>query len=486
MLKLKNDEFRKKVLYCWLGKAAGGTLGMPCEGFTGPLALSYYDPVPDDMLPNDDLDLQVLWACIMDKMEKPVVSREIMADAWLNNVDFPWDEYGMAIRNLKNGIRPPFSGSYDNWFSNGMGAAIRSELWACLAPGNPELAAKYAYEDACVDHAGDGVWAEVFLAAMESMAFSETNIKKCINKATGFITDDSSILKKALKNTVRWYAGQKDWMKVRELIMKNYTHENFTDVVANLAFMVLGLLHGNGNFSKSICTAVNCGRDTDCTGASVGAFLGIINPDSIEKKWLTPIGRKLVINKDIKGITHPATLDGFTDMVISLKDRIGGKNPPAPKYKSFKEASFDIEYQIVSRRELNSQKISAKAVKLKQSGTVGRLASKDIHPDMPVILKFKFKLDRDMKIKVMFNTHQKCRVSVDGNFAFHRDCGPLAPSFHRSPMNQLAALELKKGIHELSAAVFPDENSKEISWIAGIGDAQTNQWLHDAFKTASI
>ena len=112
-----NDRiYREKVMGCWLGKAVGGTLGQPFEGCDGPMDLSFYDPVPTDMVPNDDLDLQVLWCCVMDRMEHPAVDRKILADAWLNHVDFPWDEYGIAIRNLKMGIPAPFSGSYDNWF----------------------------------------------------------------------------------------------------------------------------------------------------------------------------------------------------------------------------------------------------------------------------------------------------------------------------------------------------------------------------------
>lgn len=481
MQKINHDEYRRKVLYCWLGKAAGGTLGMPYEGHKGPLSLSYYDPVPDDMLPNDDLDLQVLWACVMDKMPKPVVSRDVMADAWLNNVEFPWDEYGVGMRNLRNGIRPPFSGSYDNWFTNGMGAAIRSELWACLAPGKPELAAKYAYEDACVDHAGDGLWAEVFLAAMESIAFSEKDIRKCIVKAIGFIDDDSSTLKKALKNTVRWYSETENWKKVRALIMERYDHENFTDVVANLAFIVLGLLHGKGDFSKTICTAVNCGRDTDCTGATAGAFLGILDPDCIGAKWLKPIGRKLVINKDITGVIPPPTLDGFTDMVADLRKRIGEKAPPRSNVKAFKEAEFNVECRIVSRLELNFGNFTSPAFTLKQHGTIGEFESKDIHPDKPVVLDFKFKIEHDMNVKVMFNTHHTCRAFVDDEPVFCREGGRLAPSFHRCPVHQCAALDLKKGIHKLRAVVFPDENSRKISWIVGVGDGKTNQWLPKAF-----
>ena len=74
--------YRRKVLGCWLGKAVGGTLGGPYEGRPGPLALSYYDPVPTEMLPNDDLDLQVVWLEAIRRAGLPV-DRRTLADAWL-------------------------------------------------------------------------------------------------------------------------------------------------------------------------------------------------------------------------------------------------------------------------------------------------------------------------------------------------------------------------------------------------------------------
>ena len=57
---MDNQTLRKKIIGGLLGKAVGGTLGAPpYEGCTGPLKLKYYDPVPEKMLPNDDLDLQI-------------------------------------------------------------------------------------------------------------------------------------------------------------------------------------------------------------------------------------------------------------------------------------------------------------------------------------------------------------------------------------------------------------------------------------------
>ena len=59
----------------------------------------------------------------------------------------------------------------DEW-RNSNGAWIRSEIWASLYPGQPDQAIRYAYYDACVDHGyGEGTYAAIFTAALESMAY---------------------------------------------------------------------------------------------------------------------------------------------------------------------------------------------------------------------------------------------------------------------------------------------------------------------------
>ena len=72
---------------------------------------------------------------------------------------------------MRFGIAPPASGWYNNHNKDSCGCFIRSELWACLAPGQPDLAVKYAYEDAICDHADEGMYGELFCAAVQSAAF---------------------------------------------------------------------------------------------------------------------------------------------------------------------------------------------------------------------------------------------------------------------------------------------------------------------------
>ena len=479
---MNGQQIRKKVMGCWLGKAVGGTLGQPYEGCDGPLDLSFYDPVPTDMVPNDDLDLQVLWCCVLDSMEHPAADRKVLADAWLAHVAFPWDEYGVAIRNLKMGIPAPFSGSYDNWFKEGLGAAIRSELWACLAPGNPQLAARFAYEDACVDHTEDGIYAEQFWTAAESLAFSESGLDRLLDAGLSVIPADCRFAL-AVKDTRVQCAAGSDPAAIRKHILEHWGSESFTNCIMNGAFAVMALLLGRGDFGRSICLAVNCGRDADCSTATVGALLGLVDPDSIGEKWLAPIGRKLILNKGIRNIQAPETLDEFTDKVIALSRRISlneqASSVPEPDWKKFVIRADCGWFAPWFHQDDNrfAPKMPARTFRKSFPGNYGSIDAGEFPPDQLLMMRFRFRLDEDRKVRIMFNTDANCRVWIDGNYAFGREGGRMAPSFHRAPCNQFKDLELAQGTHEFLAGIAPIDDREKISWVFGVGDAQTKQWI---------
>jgi hypothetical protein len=185
---ISEQEYRDKVYACWLGKNIGGTLGAPYEGRKEVLRLTYFDPMPSKSAANDDLDLQLVWLkMLQDRGINPRL--QDFADYWMKHLSpYPWDEYGFCQRNLQRGLRPPISGCFENDFIDQMGSPIRSEIWACIAPGDPQLAAVMAWKDAVLDHAGgEGVWGEMFWAAVESAAFVIRDPVKLIRIGLGMI-----------------------------------------------------------------------------------------------------------------------------------------------------------------------------------------------------------------------------------------------------------------------------------------------------------
>lgn len=480
------NNYREKVMGCWLGKAVGGTLGLPFEGVDGPLDLHFYEPVPTEMLPNDDLDLQVVWACVLDRLDAVKVSRHVLAQAWLDHVDFPWDEYGVALRNLKNGLQPPLSGSHDNWFANGMGAPIRSEIWACLAPGQPALAAAYAYEDACVDHADEGIWGEVFLSALQSAAFVQSDAAILLRDALDTLPAESRV-RRAVADTQTWWHEKHDWRVVRELILQHHGHENFTDAPMNIAFSVLGWLAAEGDFSRGICIATNCGKDTDCTGATTGALMGILNPQGIDEKWLAPIGRDLVLSPDIRNLDAPSTLDEFTDLVLGLRERLNGQWPDEPEL--IQDAThLKLPVKVAHVAELpaaGTLEFPEAARELELPGTFTTWAQ-SVFEDEYLLVQYSFFLENRQAVLAMFNCNRACRVWVDGSFLFEREAGVMAPSFHRVPAGQQAEVELEAGVHQLVAAVKRPSNGQEAQWVVGIGEPESKQWIPRAFQVPEL
>ena len=477
--------FRKKVLACWFGKNIGGTLGGPYEGFPECNDLTFYDPVPCGSMPNDDLELQAMYAAALARMEKPEINREILADIWLEHMNFHCDEYAVAMRNLALGIRPPWSGSYDNYYVNGMGAAIRSELWACLAPGDPALAARFAYEDACIDHAGDGIDAEVFFAVVESLAFVEADIRTIIDAGLASLPPDS-VLAEGIRMACSLWDSTGDWRAVRDALFRRYATEFKTDVRINIPFTVLALLSGEGDFGKTICLAVNCGQDADCTGATVGAIFGIINPDLISEEWLKPIGHSLVVSKEINGIQPPATLEAFTELVAGLRNRVTLKDAP--------ETEFDLKpFAIPARRSVFhpwfagdfrkfNPALSDNAETVLLPGNLTTIDFSALPGESLLMLETEFRVEADRVVRLLVNTPANMQVWVDGVFRFGRECGGMVPAFHRAMQNQLAEFELKAGLHKLLIGLAPaTPEMKHADLLFGIADTK-NHWLPNAFR----
>ncbi|MFR6332249.1 MAG: ADP-ribosylglycohydrolase family protein, partial [Eisenbergiella sp.] len=83
--------------------------------------------------------------------------------------------------------------------------------------------------------------------------------------------------------------------KVMDYLETEYGDVDCSISFYNIGVIVLALLYGNGEFEKTITLAVNCGYDTDCTAATLGAVLGIIYGEEIfGKKWLGYCGEEII------------------------------------------------------------------------------------------------------------------------------------------------------------------------------------------------
>lgn len=335
-MKLPFEVLKDKVLGCWNGKNAGGVLGEPMEWIRQINNVEFYTQQFEKGNPpaNDDLDLQLEWLIAVERYGRHI-NASILGDYWLSFITPNWVEYGTGKSNMRRGIVPPLSGYLSNEFKDSCGCYIRSELWACLCPGHPELAVRYAYEDGIVDHADEGLYAEIFCAAVESAAFAASDKYALINIGLSYIPADCTIAK-AIRLVINAYQSGVPYLEARALLFNQYLGDPIKqgpdnskfpcirpgfDAPSNIGIIIIGWLYGEDDFGKSLCIAVNCGEDTDCTAATLGSILGIIQGNNkLPTKWLEPLGGK--INTCCINLTsHPAvpkTVDELTDRVLRM------------------------------------------------------------------------------------------------------------------------------------------------------------------------
>lgn len=332
MIKLNRNTYLDKLHACWLGKNIGGTIGAPYEGTRSsePMDVRGFTTQQGEPLPNDDLDLQLVWLAAMEEVGPGHLDVNLLAEYWLDWIPPHWNEYGIAKTNLRLGLLPPLSGELDNekWKTSN-GAWIRSEIWAGLSPAAVDGAIRYAAMDAMVDHGvSEGTCAEIFTAAMQSAAYVKSDIRVLLEIALSKIPSDSMV-SQTVRLVMELYDEGIDYIETRNRVIDFNKSLGWFQAPGNLGFVVIGLLWGEGDFRRSVLYAVNCGDDTDCTGATVGATLGIIGGTKvIPEDWKKFVGDRIV-TISINGIYNwriPHTCSELTRRVAALVPAVMAAN----------------------------------------------------------------------------------------------------------------------------------------------------------------
>ena len=269
------EKFLDKVYGCFIGKAVSGNIGAPHEGLKMPMELPFLPLMIDCERPNDDLDLQVLWLEAAEKKGEHFTSYDLL-ESFCTNCDYSPGEYVVMRKNFERGIYPPYSGKFCNdYYTEGMGCPIRSEVWGCLAVGNMELAKEFSTRDGQLDHYGESILAEQFLAALECEAFFEDDLRKLIEKALTVLPKESRF-REMVCYVVELCDKYNDMKVVLTKLLYRYGHPDCTNMWQNMGITLASLLLGEGDIIKTSMMALNCGFDTDCTCATAGAIIGLL------------------------------------------------------------------------------------------------------------------------------------------------------------------------------------------------------------------
>ena len=332
----EGEDLKEKIRGAWYGRIAGCWLGKPIEGAkyaeiteflkeTGnyPMKryilaadvkdemnerykynfrrrLKMYPDMTDAMPADDDTNYTVMAQEVVKKYGRAFTPDD-MVERWLalQPKTAYWTAEQVAFINFVNGYQPPISAMYKNPYREWIGAQIRGDYFGYINPGNPELAAEMAWRDACISHTKNGIYGEMFVAAMIAIAATTDNIKDIIYGGLAQIPATSRLYE-AITKLIEKYDGGADTDEMFAYIHSLYNDEDGFDwchTISNALVVVASLLCCDGDFGKSICLSVQTGFDTDCNGATVGSIMGMRNGIAgVGEEWTAPINGRLCTN----------------------------------------------------------------------------------------------------------------------------------------------------------------------------------------------
>jgi ADP-ribosylglycohydrolase len=341
-LDLGEDVLRERLFGAWLGRCAGCNLGKPVEGWTrerlrrylelaGAYPIEDYvpviDPMPDDLRLNecwpettrgnvsamardDDIDYTILGLHVLEGHGFGFEPADVAAE-WLDHLPYTqvYTAERVAYRNLVAGLRPPETAARRNPYREWIGAQIRADMWGYVCPGDPDRAARLAYRDASVSHTGNGIYGEMWIAAVLAIGFVEDDSRAALDASLAFVPPRSR-LGEALRDVLDLHADGLDWERARDAIEERYGRYGGVHTINNAAVVAAALLWGAGDFTRTVALAVQGGWDADCNGATAGSVFGAMHGARvIPEHWVEPLNdlvRSAILGYDRSSVTELA------------------------------------------------------------------------------------------------------------------------------------------------------------------------------------
>ncbi|MDE2126622.1 MAG: ADP-ribosylglycohydrolase family protein [Armatimonadetes bacterium] len=320
-LEISTADYADKVLGAWQGRLAGLTLGSNLQGSAFPGSLAGWPTTPSQPYAGPWMDFPLVWLATLEQRPGEVTPEDLAA-AWMDHLAYNQSELGFAALNMRRGLRPPASGFHSNPAKHGVAGFARAEIWALTAPGAPQIAAARACYDSRMDHAEEGVWSAMFLAALQSSAFFLSDTMSLLTIGLAMIprTCRTAIAVKAALAT--WQQGR-TWLTAREAVMNSLGGGVGNDAALTAGFFTIGFLAALGGFGEAICAAANCGFESEAAAGAVGSTLGILlGARGLPPAWIAPLAGVIIPGVGLVNFRAAATTQELADRTAALGAQI--------------------------------------------------------------------------------------------------------------------------------------------------------------------
>lgn len=304
---LTREMLLDKIKGGWAGQLIGCTYGGPTEFRYRSIRIPdeteitwedgciawHYDQNPSLY---DDLYMDLTFVGVMDRLgiDAPVDS---LAMAFANAGYHLWHANQAARFNIMRGIMPPESGHWkNNPHADDIDYQIEADFAGLVSPGMPNAASEISDRVGHIMNYGDGWYGGVYIGAMYSLAYVCEDIPTIVTEALRTIPEGTKFHSTISDVIKYWKQYPGDWKQCWFEVTNRHADDigcpegvwnGFNiDATVNAAFVVIGLLYGEGDFYRTMDIATRCGNDSDCNPASAAGILGVMyGYDAIPEYW---------------------------------------------------------------------------------------------------------------------------------------------------------------------------------------------------------
>ncbi|MCD6446566.1 MAG: ADP-ribosylglycohydrolase family protein, partial [Candidatus Marinimicrobia bacterium] len=315
---IQKNVLADKIKGGWAGQVIGCTYGGPTEfQYCGTMIQDYVPILWDESrmlwyfenLPGlyDDIYMDLTFVEVFEKegLDAPVMSH---AKAFANAEYKLWHANQAARYNILNGMKPPATGFWENNpHSDDIDFQIEADFAGLMSPGMVNTASAICDKIGHIMNYGDGWYGGVYVAAMYSLAFISDDVEFIVNEGLKSIPTESDFYQ-CIADVISWHRKYpNDWKRTWFECEKKWSSDIgcpsgvFTsfniDAKLNAAYIIIGLLYGEGDYGKTIDISTRCGQDSDCNPASAAGILGVkMGYSNIPDYWKQGIDKVEDIN----------------------------------------------------------------------------------------------------------------------------------------------------------------------------------------------
>ncbi len=306
-IKMSKETLKDKIKGGWAAQTIGCTFGAPTEFRNKSTFIHDYQPIPwydgymkwwYDNVPGlyDDIYMDLTFVDVFEKKGFDAPASEF-AKAFANAEYKLWHANHAARYNILNGIMPPESGHWlNNPHADDIDYQIEADFAGLMNPGMPNSASEVSDKIGHIMNYGDGWYGGVYVGAMYSLAFISDDVNYIVEEGLKSIPKESKYYK-VISDVIKWCKeNPDDWKETWFEVQKKWGEDIgcpdgvFTpfniDATINSAWIVLGLLYGQGDFGKTLSISTRAGDDSDCNPASAGGILGtVLGYDNLPEYW---------------------------------------------------------------------------------------------------------------------------------------------------------------------------------------------------------